>query len=357
MSSASQIRTRLLILSDTHGHSLFDPQTSPDEAQKYAFHKPLPSADVAIHCGDLTLMSRVKEYQTTFDVMRSIDAPLKLVIPGNHDCSMDVEFWEKDVRAPSSLSHSYRVDDAHLEKPKLARRSYLPEDMMARLLRQPHETYEVVEQARQDGIHVLTEEGTYHFVLTNGAQLTVYASAWTPEYGRWGFQYEGGHHHFDIEQGTDLAMTHGPPHEMLDRTRSHDDAGCPSLWAAVGRARPRVHCFGHIHEAYGAVKQSWEGEGEQMAVERTETGGGSEITPVSLCPEDEGSIPFEAGKETLFVNAAIMTVAYRPHQSPWLVDLELPSPDDEHRAKADKTQELLSRPRTLQNGSTPEEDL
>lgn len=99
MSPTSQIRTRLLILSDTHGHSLFDPQTLPAEAQKYAFHKPLPSADVAIHCGDLTLRSHVREYQTTFDVMRSIDAPLKLVIPGNHDCSMDLEFWEKDVRA------------------------------------------------------------------------------------------------------------------------------------------------------------------------------------------------------------------------------------------------------------------
>ncbi|KAG6367429.1 hypothetical protein INS49_001618 [Diaporthe citri] len=338
MSSTSQIRTRLLILSDTHGHSLFDPQTLPEEAKKYAFHKPLPSADVAIHCGDLTLRSHVREYQTTFDVMRSIDAPLKLVIPGNHDCSMDVEFWDKDC----------------------SRRSFLPKDMMARLLRQPRETYEVVEQARQDGIHVLTDEGTYHFVLANGARLTVYASAWTPEYGRWGFQYGEGGHDFAIEQDTDVAMTHGPPHLMLDRTRSHDDAGCPSLWDAVAKARPRVHCFGHIHEAYGAVKQSWEGQGEdeQMALEQTESGGGSggEITPVSLCPGDEGSIPFEAGKETLFVNAAIMTVAYRPHQSPWLVDLELPSPDDEHRAKADKTQDVLSRPRTLQDGSTPEED-
>lgn len=231
---------------------------------------------------------------------------------------------------------------------------------MARLLRQPHETYEVVEQARQDGIHVLTDEGTYHFVLANGARLTVYASAWTPEYGRWGFQYGEGGHDFAIEQDTDIAMTHGPPHLMLDRTRSHDDAGCPSLWDAVARARPRVHCFGHIHEAYGAVKQSWEGdgegEGEQMVLERTESIGGGEITPVSLCPEDEGSIPFEAGKETLFVNAAIMTVSYKPHQSPWLVDLELPSTDHEHQAKADRTQEVLSRPRTLQDGSAPEED-
>lgn len=113
MSSASQIRTRLLILSDTHGHSLIDPQTKPDEAQKYAFQKPLPSADVAIHCGDLTLYSNVKEYQKTFDVMRSIDAPLKLVIPGNHDRSMDVGFWEKDVRAPICPRLSLRAGYTH----------------------------------------------------------------------------------------------------------------------------------------------------------------------------------------------------------------------------------------------------
>ncbi|POS81235.1 metallophosphoesterase domain-containing protein [Diaporthe helianthi] len=333
MSSISQIRTRFLILSDTHGHSLFDPRTKPDEAQQYAFREPLPSADVAIHCGDLTLYSHVKEYQKTFDMMRSIDAPLKLVIPGNHDCSLDVDFWEKDC----------------------LRRRHLPEEMMARLLRQPYETYEVVEQARQDGIHVLTEEGTYHFVLSNGARLTVYASAWTPEYGRWGFQYGEGGHNFAIEPETDVAITHGPPYMMLDRTRSHDDAGCPSLWAAVTRARPRVHCYGHIHESHGMVKQSWEGDGEQMVLERAVAGEVTrDIQPVSLCAGDEGSIPFEAGSETLFVNAAIMSVAYKPHQSPWVVDLELPSPDVEHKEKADKTQELLSRPRTLHDGPTIE---
>lgn len=115
MASTSQIKTRLLILSDTHGHSLFDPETAPAEAQQYAFHEPLPSADVAIHCGDLTLMSHVKEYKTTFDVMRSIDAPLKLVIPGNHDCSMDVDFWEKDVRAPIQPIPPHAANDTHPE--------------------------------------------------------------------------------------------------------------------------------------------------------------------------------------------------------------------------------------------------
>lgn len=96
-STPPAIRTRLLIISDTHGKSLHDPAEEPEEAREYAFHSPLPSADVAIHCGDLTLSSHAREYQATFDVMREIDAPLKLVIPGNHDCSMDVDFWEKHV--------------------------------------------------------------------------------------------------------------------------------------------------------------------------------------------------------------------------------------------------------------------
>lgn len=93
----SDIRTRLLIISDTHGKRPFDPTTHPVEARRYGFQRPLPKADVAVHCGDLTMRSDVKEYQATFDMMREIDAPLKLVIPGNHDCSMDVKFWEKEV--------------------------------------------------------------------------------------------------------------------------------------------------------------------------------------------------------------------------------------------------------------------
>ncbi|KUI56071.1 Metallophosphoesterase domain-containing protein 1 [Cytospora mali] len=96
-SSTPDIRTRLLIISDTHGRRPFDAAIHPEEAQRYGFSRPLPKADVAIHCGDLTTRSDVKEYQVTFDVMREIDAPLKLVIPGNHDCSMDVDFWEKTV--------------------------------------------------------------------------------------------------------------------------------------------------------------------------------------------------------------------------------------------------------------------
>lgn len=94
-----QIRTRLLILSDTHGHALPDPDDNTTTTQiiRSGFCRPLPPADVALHCGDLTLRSTPAELETTLDLMREVDAPLKLVIPGNHDSSLDMVFWEREV--------------------------------------------------------------------------------------------------------------------------------------------------------------------------------------------------------------------------------------------------------------------
>ena len=39
---------------------------------------------------------------------------------------------------------------------------------------------------------------------------------------------------------------------------------------------------------------------------------------------EKGGDALEPGKETLFVNAAIMDVSYRPVNAPWVVDLDLP---------------------------------
>lgn len=110
--AAPEIRTRLLIISDTHGKRPFDPTTHPEEARTYGFHRPLPRADVAVHCGDLTIRSDVEEYQATFDMMREVDAPLKLVMPGNHDCSMDVGFWEKEEVSSTTPGDGLRMSVA-----------------------------------------------------------------------------------------------------------------------------------------------------------------------------------------------------------------------------------------------------
>lgn len=280
---------------------------------------------------------------------------------------------------------------------------------MAALRRVPEECAALIQKARQqDGIHVLIREGTYHFTLPlpppsnpnahdncggggGGAKkFTIFTSPWTPAYGRWGFQYDpdipgaaishfalenvanpllpslgtqssssGGHHLDDDDDDNnneiDVIMTHGPPFGVLDATKTGEKVGCAYLLDAVARARPQVHCFGHIHESAGAALLRWGEDVDDVddAVARAElvttaasgsqldqqTGG---IRPLNLCAGNGDGIGFEVGKQTLFVNAAIMTVRYKPLQSPWLVDLDLPLADDTHKAKAEATRVLLT---------------
>jgi hypothetical protein len=44
---------------------------------------------------------------------------------------------------------------------------------------------------------------------------------------------------------------------------------------------------------------------------------------VELDVSSESETPLCFGRETLMVNASIMTVTYKPWNSPWLVDLDL----------------------------------
>ena len=51
--------------------------------------------------------------------------------------------------------------------------------------------------------------------------------------------------------GMDVLITHGPPEGILDRTNRGEFAGCRDLFNRVCEVRPRLHVFGHIHEAAG----------------------------------------------------------------------------------------------------------
>lgn len=222
------IPTRLLILSDTHGLS-----TS----------QPFPSADVAIHCGDLTEGSSLSEFHTTIELLKSITAPLKLVIAGNHDFTMDFPAFANKVSEARP-----RLD------PELVEKEYgKPGDARALFEK---------DDVKKDVEIMFLDEGMHEFELANGALLRVYASPYTPALGAWGFQYHPNgrdpHASFPIKRGAvDVVMTHGPPRGILDYTLGRERAGCPHLFAAIAHARPKIHCFGHIHEGWGAKLVSW----------------------------------------------------------------------------------------------------
>ena len=84
MTATRLIKTRFLILSDTHSAVPL-----PDGAEKHiAFRQPLPRADVLLHCGDLTMIGHLHEYEKALAMLESIEAELKLVVAGNHDISL-----------------------------------------------------------------------------------------------------------------------------------------------------------------------------------------------------------------------------------------------------------------------------
>ena len=319
----SKINTRLLIISDTHGMD-FNPAD-----------RPLQRADVAIHCGDLTDGSKLEEFQTAIQLLKDINAPLKLAIAGNHDFTMDLPAFERKI--------------AEVTPP-------LDPELVAKEYGTPGEARQLFEDAKDAGI-MLLDEGTHQFTLENGALLTVYASPYTPALGAWGFQYhpEQGHKFSIKREVVDVAITHGPPKGIMDYTYGRERAGCPDLFAAVARARPQLHCFGHIHEGWGAKLVTWRDDhGEQpthftaidndrsplieklaclrpskfdtqedaeQRLKKLERYNLDRCCITSHCTGDEH--PLEHDKQTLFVNASISGSGDIPVQRPWLVDIEL----------------------------------
>lgn len=60
-----------------------------------------------------------------------------------------------------------------------------------------------------------------------------------------------------IPEDTQILITHTPPQGILDRTRKGKLAGCEVLGRRMSLLKTcRLHVFGHIHEAFGALEDT-----------------------------------------------------------------------------------------------------
>lgn len=311
------VKTRIIIMSDTHNHKPFDSSDA-----KHAFRSPLPEADVLLHAGDLTGSGKRHEHQAQVEMFMEHPAELKVVIPGNHDITLDEPYYN---------SHPWKHGT--------------PQDLVA-----IREMY-TGPKARQAGIFLI-KEGIQSFQLKNGAKFTLYASAYQPEFCDWAFAYKRTEDRFNPPSAVqrllgqspanpipshphiDIMVTHGPPFGIMDSVvgfgaRTNASAGCQHLLRAVKRCKPRIHAFGHIHEGWGAKRMRWapgvgaDGEDQliPIVVDRDDV---LERRGAFIDISSSGSRQLQWGQETLFVNASIMDVRYNPRNAPWVVDLELP---------------------------------
>ena len=308
MAGPSMIPTTFLILSDTHDFNFADNSESSRPLQL-----PTPSVDVLLHGGDLTQVGGVSSFKRALKMLGSMDAEIKLVIAGNHDLELDQQYWEVQ-----------RDEDGAPEDPA-------DHDLAIKTMKGS-----LADEARV----IFLNEGTHSYALKNGASFTIYVSPYTPAFGNWAFAYK---HHEDrfnkphhvrngatsiatnpIPDAVDIVMTHGPPKGILDWC-PEGNVGCSNLLEAICRARPKMHCFGHIHESNGVEIIDWSKHTERPTVRKNEA-------VHRYFEEDPIENPYprhfrwENGirDRTLAVNAAIMNGNNRLENAPWLVSLDLP---------------------------------
>ena len=138
--STNNIKTRLCIISDTHTVIPF-----PNSDTSHIYRQPFPKSDVLLHCGDITNVGYLTEFEAIFNFLKQAPAELKLVIAGNHDITLH--------------------KDLYLETLKNKHRN-IPDDVDA-----IRELW-TGKEARRAGI-VYLEEGVKTFTLGNGARFTV----------------------------------------------------------------------------------------------------------------------------------------------------------------------------------------
>ncbi|KAL4798051.1 ribosomal protein S8e-domain-containing protein [Aspergillus venezuelensis] len=363
-------KTRLLLLSDTH--TTFP---APPHSSASPYRSPLPNAQILLHAGDITKVGLASEHISMLEVLKAHPAELKIVIAGNHDITLDEEYYTK----VGWLRHRYRAERGEDHLAQLPDPNFPPggssdpdaKDGSRTTLESPPaiKALYTSPDALLHGIIYMEEETRTFRLPSTGAKFTVYASPYTPEFCGWAFAYPRSEDRFNNPStstssisspapaapipdhpGVDICLTHGPPMGVLDQVvPSGECVGCEHLFRAVRRARPALHVFGHIHEGYGAKRVEWEETRSQSQLQwqsaslssspRTGPEFGTGIKRIEDVPRDREDVmvergayvdltsdsgrPLRRGEETVFVNASVVTVKYEGLNAPWVVDLDL----------------------------------
>lgn len=164
----------------------------------------VPECDLLVHAGDLTRRGSRDETLEVLDWLADQPATHTVFVAGNHD------LWAEEE--PEVL-HS---------------------------------------ESEQRGLHYLCDSGC---TLLG---LQIWGSPITPTFKRMAYNRDRGTqiqaHWNQIPPNLDLLITHGPPRGVRDRMFLGMAVGCDDLLAQVLRSPPRLHLFGHIHEAYGEAQ-------------------------------------------------------------------------------------------------------
>jgi len=195
---------RLVVISDTHSlHAVI--------------HGGVPDGDVLVHGGDFCGQNSKVSVGAFLEWFAAQPHKHKIFIAGNHDGAFEVD--------PEWCQQAIEAIDPSL--------IYLQDSGVE------------IDGVKFWGSPWQPEFCDWHFNLPRGPQL---AKKWAL-----------------IPRDTDVLITHGPPHGILDvcpdvnqvlASPQMISVGCEELAKTIPRVQPKVHIFGHIHEGYGTHEQN-----------------------------------------------------------------------------------------------------
>jgi len=186
---------KIVCIADTHGRQ---------KKLSKMLRGQMPEGDVLICAGDITPSGEIEMLISFANWLEKQPYKYKIVIAGNHD-------------------RCFENTDACLSKDELIKRNI---------------------------IYLEDRE-----VTIGGVKF--YGSPWQPEFCNWAFNLPRGEDLLEkwryIPADTDVLITHGPPHGILD-VSIYDKVhvGCEDLRDEIfNRIKPKLHVFGHIHFEHG----------------------------------------------------------------------------------------------------------
>jgi len=167
----------------------------------HGFHDDLsiPEGDILIHAGDITMSGTLHEIELFDQFLSQQPHRHKIVIAGNHD----VCFESRPDEARRLIKHAVYLQDTGIEI---------------------------------DGVKFWGTPWQPWFM-----DMAFNVASNSGRRARWNL----------IPRDTHVLITHTPPRSILDLTSLGENVGCEELALAVKKLGPRLHVFGHIHEAYG----------------------------------------------------------------------------------------------------------
>lgn len=163
----------------------------------------LPDGEMVIHAGDVSGMGSVNEVEDFLDWFGKLPHKYKIFVAGNHDFC-----FERNELGASDMP---------------------------------------------DGIIYLQDK------VCEIEGLKIYGSPYSPEFYNWAFMKRRGVELRKVwelvPEKLDILITHCPPFTILDQTAYGRFEGCEELFMRVKKIKPKVHVFGHIHEAYGTKEE------------------------------------------------------------------------------------------------------